>query len=244
MGRPVVFVTPHPDDEVLGFSVQLWRHVAAGRDVHILALTRGIGTRVIDELNGTTVNTNWWKVRHNPALEGYAPLDPAAIGRARMREQQAACAAAGIPASHIHEANLPDDLNVTVDQVKEAIVALADILPPDPGLWATSYLVDGHPTHLAAGQAVRELGREQPTRFRDRRYVVLRTYWNDPRLAQVAETVGGPASAEERDRTINAARAYGAWQPRSGAFAIGNHSTSTLFGLALTDPKVMVHRDS
>jgi LmbE family N-acetylglucosaminyl deacetylase len=237
MGRPVVFVTPHPDDEVLGFSVQLWRHVAAGRDVHILALTRGIGTRVIDELNGTTVNTNWWKVRHNPALEGYAPLDPAAIGRARMREQQAACAAVGIPASHIHEANLPDDLNVTVDQVKAAIIALADTLPPDPGLWATSYVVDGHPTHLAAGQ-------EQPTRFRDRRYVVLRTYWNDPRLAQVAETVGGPASAEERDRTINAARAYGAWQPRSGAFAIGNHSTSTLFGLALTDPKVMVHRDS
>jgi len=111
-------------------------------------------------------------------------------------------------------------------------------------LWATSYLVDGHPTHLAAGQAVRELGREQPTRFRDRRYVVLRTYWNDPRLTQVSETVGGPASAEERDRTINAARAYGTWQPRSGAFAIGNHSTSTLFGLALTDPKVMVHRDS
>ena len=118
MGRPVVFVTPHPDDEVLGFSVQLWRHVAAGRDVHILTLTRGIGTRVIDELNGTTVNTNWWKVRHNPALEGYAPLDPAAIGRARMREQQAACAAVGIPASHIHEANLPDDLNVTVDQAR------------------------------------------------------------------------------------------------------------------------------
>jgi LmbE family N-acetylglucosaminyl deacetylase len=226
----------------LGFSVQLWRHVAAGREVHLLALTRGTATRVRGELNGEVV-PSWWNIRHDPTLEGYAPLDRAAVGRARMREQAAACAAVGIGADRIHDAELQDGA-VTTAQVKATIVALADELDPDTGLWAPSYLVDNHPDHLAAGQAVRALGREQPTRFWDRRYIVLRRYWTDPRLAQVpGEVYATPATSEERRRTINAARCYGAWQPRSGAFAVGHHSTPTLFDAALRDPKALVHKD-
>ena len=170
--------------------MQLWRHVAAGREVHLLALTRGTATRVRGELNGEVIPP-WWNIRHDPSLEGYAPLDPAAVGRARIREQAAACAAVGIGADRIHEAELQDGA-VTTAQVKATIVALADELDPDTGLWAPSYLVDNHPDHLAAGQAVRALGREQPTRFWDRRYIVLRLYWTDPRLAQVPGEVSLP----------------------------------------------------
>ena len=241
-GRPIIFVSPHPDDETLGFNVQLWRHVAASRDVHVLTLTRGTATRVRAELNGETTPV-WWKVRHDPTLEGYAPLSETAVGTARMAEQQAACAAVGIGADRIHDANLQDG-KVTVAQAKAAIIALADRLGADTGLWAPSYLVDNHPDHLAAGQAVQALGREQPTRFWDRRYVVARPYWSDPRLAQIAgEVYASAANATERDRTINALRCYGAWQPQRGAFAIGMHSVPETFTALLAGPKCLVHKD-
>jgi LmbE family N-acetylglucosaminyl deacetylase len=244
VGRPVIFVTPHPDDEVLGFSVQLYRHVAAGREVHVLALTNGSATRVVAELNGEVATPQWWRVRHNPTAEGYTPLTPEQVGTARLAEQRQACACVRVGADRIHHAGLQDG-QVTAGQAKAAILALADQLGPDPGLWAPSFVVDNHPDHLAAGQAVKALGQQQPDRFWDRRYTVHRNYWSDPRLAQVGGgTIATPASTIERDRTINAARCYGAWAPRVGSYAIGQHSTPSLFAFALTNPKVMVHRDT
>lgn len=244
MGRPVIFCVPHPDDEVLGFSIQLYRHVAAGREVHVLALTAGTGTRVTAELNGEVAVPTWWRVRHNPAAEGYAPLTSLQVGEARLAEQRQALACVRIGADRIHFAGLVDG-HVTVAWATAAILELADTLAPDTGLWAPSYLVDNHPDHLAAGQAVRALGQQDPERFWDRRYTVHRNYWGDPRVAQApGRAWAGPASVIERDRTINAARCYGAWAPRAGCYAIGQHSTPSLFAGALTDPRALVHKDA
>ena len=242
-GRPVIFVAPHPDDDILGYSNQLWRHVNAGRNVHILALTKGTATQAIFALNGQA-HSGWLGYTHNPTIEGYSPLTTTDIGVARTKEQVAAMAMLGITVGRIHHANLQDG-QVTVAQAKAAIVGLADQLGPDTGLWSLSYHVDAASDHVNAGRAVRELGREQPTRFYDRRYVVLRPYWNDSRWLQVpGKVISTPIDATERIRTINAARPYGAWQPRSGAFAVGNHSSPSLFAGALTAPETHIHRDS
>jgi len=242
MGRPVIFVVAHPDDETLGFGPQLRRHVVYDRDVHVLLLTRGEATRVREELNGERI-TPWWRVLHNPVVEGYAPLTQTDVGTARLAELVAAVGCMGIPPDRVHEARLPDG-GVTVEAAKAAILELADTLP-DTGLWSHSYLVDNHPDHLAAGQAVRQLGEEQPTRFWDRRYMIEPQYWTDPRISQLPHppSLADAADADERDRTINACRAYGVWQPRSGAFAVGMHSVDRVFAAMQARPAAMVHRD-
>jgi LmbE family N-acetylglucosaminyl deacetylase len=241
-GRPVIFVAPHPDDDILGFSNQLWRHVAAGRNIHILALTRGTATQAIFALNGQAPS-GWLGYTHSPIIEGYSPLTTTDIGVARTNEQVAAMAMLGITVGRIHHADLQDG-QVTVAQAKAAIVGLADQLGPDTGLWSLSYHVDVASDHLHAGEAVRQLGREQPARFYDRRYVVLRPYWNDPKWLEVpGRAVSPPLNETERIRTINAARPYGAWQPRSGAFAVANHSSPSLLAGALTSPETHIHRD-
>src|SRR5690242_6674599 len=51
-GRPWILVAPHPDDETLGAGVLVAEHYAAGRDVHILLLTRGTSSVARLQING------------------------------------------------------------------------------------------------------------------------------------------------------------------------------------------------
>src|SRR4029453_4981728 len=69
-----VFFAPHPDDETLGMGVAVANHVAAGRQVRVVAVTGGGASATRLNLNGSDV-APWWGVPHNPAQEGYAPLD-------------------------------------------------------------------------------------------------------------------------------------------------------------------------
>lgn len=239
-GRPALFVIPHPDDETLAAGVVLAEHVAAGRDVHILLLSRGEKSAVLDVLNGTKTS-GWWGVPHDPAVEGYAPLTETTFGAARQRELIAAMGALGIPADRLHEAGLPNE-GVTIATAKAAIIAAADIIGGDVGLWAPSHTVDNHPDHLAAGQAVQQLGVDDPTRWWDRRYYVLPSYWADSRLSQVQWWWDNPANATITARARNACRVYGSWQPRAGVFACGYQSVPAMFSQIDTTPKCLVHK--
>jgi LmbE family N-acetylglucosaminyl deacetylase len=240
-GRSIIFISPHPDDETLAMGAAIAQHLAAGRQVHALALTAGTATRVRGELNGDAI-APWWGVRHDPAAEGYAPLTTAAIGQARLREWHAALDQLGVPQANRHEAGLQDGA-VTVEGAMAAIRAVADGLP-NTGLWTTSWVADRHPDHLAAGQAVRRLGQLDPIRWWDRRYTVLPTYWADPiRYPAPGRAWLLPADTTQRRKAINACRCYGAWQPRSGAYAVGMHSVDALFTKVMADPRCMVHRD-
>jgi LmbE family N-acetylglucosaminyl deacetylase len=253
MGRSIVFVAGHPDDETLGAGVAIAEHVAAGRDVHVLLLTRGTASATLGQLNGTSTSS-WWGVAHNPAQEGYEPLTADDLGAARVREFRAALAVLGVASDHIHEATDAEgnpllDGQVSLDDAKYAIHALASTLPTTEGvvgLWAPSYVVDNSSDHLAAGMAVRQLGIEQPTVYSDRRYYVLPMYWSDPRLSQVpGKYIDSPTDAVIRQKTINALRSYGAWQPEGGAFAVGYHSVyASAFAPVLADVHGLVHKDA
>lgn len=237
MSRPWILVVPHPDDETLSAGVVYADHVAAGRDVHVLLLTRGTGSTARLQLNGDR-SSNWWGVVHDPAADGYAPLTPEAFGSARVDELTTSMRCLG--GGQLHEAGLTDG-SVTVAQVKAAIADVVAQVAPGAGVYAPTWLADENPDHLAAGQAVRELAAEQPSLYGDCRWYVLPRFWDDPRLAQVATYWYNPPSPAIAARARNACRAYGAWHPPQ-SYAIGYHSVSDIFALVDTHPRSLLHK--
>jgi LmbE family N-acetylglucosaminyl deacetylase len=210
---PALFVACHPDDQTLTMGVDILRH--ARQDVHVLLLTKGEASGVINRLNGTSSNPSvWWGVHHDPAAEGYAPLSLADFTAARMREAGNAIRLLGDGIT-VHEGGLIDGQVTRVD-AEAAILAVCDAIAPGVPvrLKAYGHTVDDHADHLAAGAAVHALGQADPVRFSDQRYYVLGSYWDDRRLSQVDRPVFvNPADAEMAARAVNARRAYGAWSP-------------------------------
>ncbi len=237
---PALFVCAHPDDELLAMGVAVAEHVAFGRDTHILWLTDGPGTAARAALNGDTISP-WWGVRHDPVAEGYAFLSETDVAEARVREGVNAVNALASPgAVTIHRAGLRAYPQADAEA---AIVAVADLIAPGAPvqLKTHSWLVDNHPDHLAAGNAVKHLAASQPGRFGAPRYYVLSTYWSDARLSQVADTFDLPTDSTIAARVRNACRAYGAWAPQQGMFAVGYHSVPGLLDTAAATPKCKVH---
>lgn len=239
-----LFVAAHPDDEILAMSTALAEHLQAGQDVHVLWMTDGEATGVINPLNGVGTNA-WWGVQHVPAAEGYATLTSTDIAAARIAESTTAvrCLSAGLPGTlTLHRAQLPDG-GVTAAVAQAAILAVADVIAPGAPvrLKGHSQIVDNHPDHLAVGQALVALSNADPARFGDRRHYILPGYWSDSRLSQVAEAWDTPADSGITARVRNAIRAYGAWSPAAGSYAIGYHSTAAWFDQLDATPKCMFH---
>ena len=126
---PVVVVAPHPDDEVLGAGGVLAATAGDGREVTVLALTRGEGS--------------------HPGSPTLAPVELAARRRGERRD---ALAVLGHPQAGIVELDLPDG-GVTDHEraVREAVAALLDEAP-DASVLAPRR-GDGHPDHDAAARA-------------------------------------------------------------------------------------------
>jgi LmbE family N-acetylglucosaminyl deacetylase len=242
VGRPWIFVVPHPDDETLGAGATIADYVAAGAEVHVLLLTRGTMSAVLDQLNGTTETGSWWGgVTHDPALEGYRPLTRTKLGDARYSEFVSALGALGVGPDRIHEASFQSQA-LTVNDVKAAIRKVSTKVSAEVGLWAPSYVVDNHTDHVASGNAVRELCVEDPATFQDPYYYVLPAYWTDSRLSATGHMWDLPGNVITSARVRNACKAYSAWQPTSGAFAIGYHSVASMFAQVEAVPRVMYHR--
>lgn len=254
MTSPALFVAAHPDDETLAMGVAIAEHVAAGQDVHVLLMTDGDGSDVIDILNGGATS-GWWGLTHSPAAEGYAPLTPATIAAARVEEAQTAlrCLSAGLPGTlTLHRAQMPDgyagttaaSLAAAVPAARAAIEAVCDVIAPGGAvrLKGHSPIVDNHRDHLAVGQALTSMRSADPARYGDQRYYVEPPYWSDTRLSQVTESWDTPTNADIRARAVNACRAYGAWAPGAGRYAIGWHSVySSFFAPLLANVRCMVH---
>lgn len=243
-----LFIAAHPDDETLAMGVAIVEHVAAGQDVHLLWLTRGTASSVLAELNGTSTNPDpWWGLEHVPADEGYTPLTAEQLGQARIAEATTAarCLASGLPGTlALHEAGLVDG-SVTQADAYDAILAVCDTIAPGAQVRLKAHTwvpqLDNHKDHIAAGAAVKQLGDEQPNRFADRRYYLLPAYWTDPDLSLVTEVWDLPSDAGIAARAVNACRAYGAWAPEVGRFAVGHHSTFGYFSTVMAGPRCLFH---
>lgn len=246
MTAPALFIGAHPDDIVIMAGVAFAEHLMAtpSQDISALTLTAGTASGILNVLNGAGISS-WWGVQHNPAQEGYPPVTVAQFGDARVAENTAALRELGLGYPGmlaIHQDSLPDGA-VTSAAAYTSILAVCDTIAPGAPvrLKPHTWLVDNHPDHLAAGLAVKQLKVDFPARFSDVRYYVEQPYWTDSRLSQVSEGFDTPANAGITTRFVNAVRCFGAWQPASGAFAVGQHSVPGIFATLLATPKSMVH---
>lgn len=237
---PAIFVSAHPDDETIMSGVALAEHAAAGQDVHVLMLTAGGASGVINMLNATGNPSAWWGVPHNPAAEGYSTLSVIDFENARLTESRTAVKCLATPGSVTYHLGGLLDGQVTVAGAQAKIVALADQLAPGAPvrIKTHTWLVDNHPDHLAAGQAAKNLSADP--RFADVRYYIEPPYWSDSRLSQVSTSWDMPTDSTIANRVKNACRAYGAWDPPR-TFAIGYHSVASDFGTLTATPKSLFH---
>lgn len=238
-GRPVVFYSPHQDDETLFMGQVIAHHALAGREVHVVLCSNGASSGARAEINGEVSDGTYWKGYHYPAREGYTPLSLDTFSEARTREFVAACAQLGVPASRVHlgradapaatSPDLPDTISTSwATQVMQSWAdEFAALGWPSVGHY-TMWTGDDHPDHAALGGALATLHDQDDDHFGDVRWLVK------PEQASAAgASVYGLPSGQAAEIVQMARRAgwcYRAWQPAAGCFATGYHSVSYLSG--------------
>jgi LmbE family N-acetylglucosaminyl deacetylase len=237
-GRPIVFYTPHQDDETLFMGQVIAHHALAGREVHVVLVSTGATSGARQEINGTVPDPTHWGGYHYPEREGYEPLSLVDFGLARTRELLAACAQLGVPATRVHLGRADDpapssDLlpdSITVGWAEQVVTSWAehfDARGVEQAGHYTMHWADPHADHAALGQATRNLRADDPARYGDTRWLVK---------PEQATALGAPAyplpaavAPTVKAMTRRAGWCYRAWQPASGAFAIGYHSVGTQY---------------
>jgi hypothetical protein len=230
---PAVFFVPHQDDETLSMGAQILRHVAAGRQVHVVFLSDGQLSQAYDTLMGGR-ECVWHNRVHDPAAEGYAGLTRTQFGYARDKEARIACTELGVAVANIHQERLP---LVDVATATEVMLKYAHLLR----LGSSAYTMspwetesgEGNTEHGDMGVALRKLG-ESGVIEAALRYQVYSQYADSPLWpAGLIRNVGTPA---ERPAWDAAAGPYRYWDPRGGRYAIGYHSAGPAFRRLLSGP--------
>lgn len=231
-GRNIYFFEPHQDDGCLFMAQVAAHHMLAGRNVHVVLMSNGSTSMARDELNGVLSDPTWWGGKHEPEREGYEPLSAYEFGLARTREFRASWRALGVPDDRMHfgmdldsSALLPTE--ITKEYASEVIKYFVDKDIAEgldnPSLY-TMWWNDAHADHAACGKALKTHRLNSGADYADSRWLVK------PEQAEAAgAAIYAPPSAMLSEIKLlqkRAAWAYGAWQPESGAFAIGMHSVA------------------
>lgn len=227
--QKVLWVFAHPDDETIAAGLSLRQHLEGGKECHLLACTRGEDSGVFYQLNGTQ-SSSWWLMPYVPADLGYPLFTRDTFGAARIAETVTAMKVIASGLSNpvvVHEAQIPSG-TVTKAAVMAAVQAVYDeICVPGEALWIKSHsdTYEAQPDHLAIGQATRQLAADQPAVFGNLRQYVLPPHWTDtPVAGKPMGTINPAAGTYQSAATLNAARAFDAWNPSGGSFAIGKQS--------------------
>lgn len=233
-GRRVYVFEPHQDDAALFMAQMAAHHVLAGREVHAVLMSNGSSSGARAEINGTAVDNGWWGTPpHNPAREGYAPLDLTEFGLARTREWQQSWIQLGVPLErqHLGMDLASSDLlptNITTAYATE-VMRYFHQRDREEGLagpsMKTMWWNDIASDHANCGTALRNLKLTDPD-FADAQWMV-RTEQHGDAGAQYA--VPANLIAEVRQMQKRAAWPYQAWAPEHGMFAAGRHSVPDLF---------------
>lgn len=235
MAVPAVFISPHQDDSLLSMSVDILRHLAAGRPTHVYLVTDGGNTGARWAINGynsdtsTPVISSYWGSRHDPAIEGYAPLSWADIYDARDKEFKTECGALGVPPENVH---IIRTATRTVAGFKAVLADIASQYPSNTD-YKTNSPIDTHSEHRVIAQALWELWEDG--------VIIGARFWLS-RLDIMNGVTGGSyltgvTTATELLKIKQATHAYKAWNPAAGSFAVGYHSVPTQFEALLADPK-------
>jgi LmbE family N-acetylglucosaminyl deacetylase len=227
-----IFYSPHQDDETLSMSVDILNHLVAGREVIVVLYTTGGGSFVQDVLNGNGSSAYWGS--HNPYMEGYSPLTDNDFSEARNREFRSALGQLGVKPENIHLRAVDANGGIlNKDSVKALIQEYS--VTYGPASHKTMSYYDSSLSHAYSGQALLELYNEGA--LSDARFYIARSDWSLSRPGSVYS-----ATTAQKDKIKKAARVYEAWNPVSGAFAIGYHSVYAQFNQYLANPQNKIHK--
>lgn len=233
-GRNVYVFEPHQDDGALFTAQMAAHHVLAGRTVHVVLMSNGNNSSARTEINGTTTDPGWWGTpNHDPAREGYAPLNLTDFGLARTREWRQAWIQLGVPPERQHFGMglassdlLPSNISIAYAtevmqywQQQDHTAGLPN--PSFKTMWWGDTTVD----HANCGAALRTLRLTDPD-FADSQWMV-RTEQHGVTGSQ-QYVVPAAMLAEVRSMQERSGWCYGAWAPEAGMYAIGRHSVADL----------------
>lgn len=247
-----IFYAPHPDDETLSMGLAMVAYMASGFDVHLVSMTRGGSGGPLGSFNGDNP-CNWadHPYTHNPDREGYSAVTSTTLGASRLLEARAALGAmatvtpsAGSSLGGVfhHEGGLPDGFGTTSPTaVADAQAVIADYVAEYPNSFHyTMSETDDHPDHAACGAALRNL-KNVDTSLANARFFVSRLYWasSQPNGQYPADVAAMPNLAwysagtrkSEFDSILRnrVQKAFSAWAPAAGAYAIGFHQVAGQF---------------
>jgi len=233
-GRRVYVFEPHQDDAALFMAQMIAHHVLAGREVHAVLMSNGNTSGARAEINGTVVDNGWWGTpAHNPAREGYEPLDLTEFGLARTREWRQSWIQLGVPPERQHFGMGLASSDLLPDEITAAYAT--DVMrywmqhDLDAGLAApsmkTMWWGDIATDHASCGSALRTLKLTDPA-FADAQWMVRTEQHGDTGMQYPVPT---GMLAEVRKMQERSAWPYQAWAPESGMYAAGRHSVPGLF---------------
>jgi LmbE family N-acetylglucosaminyl deacetylase len=234
-GLPIVFYTPHQDDETLFMGQVITHHAMVGREVHVVLCSNGSTSNVTNEINGLIGDTNFWGGPHWPAREGYPPMTTVEMGLHRTEELIAACGQLGVPRERVHlgradveyadSSELPNA--ITVGWATQVMESWQDHFA-DRGVVShyTMWWGDNHPDHAALGQALHNLRTADPTTWTAGRWLVK----PEQAVAAAASLYIVPAELSEMVKWLglHAGWCYRAWLPPL-AYALGYHSVGNTY---------------
>lgn len=235
MSTPALFFCAHQDDEVLQFSVDILRHIAAGRPTYAILYSTGVGSSAHGMINGTAPS-GWWGGTHSPAVEGYQPLTDETFAAARTREFRSSLGQLGVPAANI----ILDPLD-NVDVTKANMIAYFRRYAAQFGVasFKTHSYYDLSSHHAIGGEALRDL--------------VLSGEISDGRfyLSRANMMAGGTtgkltsvATSAEMTKISRAIKCYYAWNPAAESYAVGAHSVPTQWTHFQGSPALRYHTAS
>ncbi|MGG3467853.1 cell wall-binding repeat-containing protein [Neobacillus pocheonensis] len=238
--RPILYIVPHQDDEILTFGVDIRNELSRGRQVHLILLTRGEDSGARNILNGEVYCWIHDKF-HDPVKEGYkaGTLTPDEFADARTDEYLRASKALGVPESNIHMQFIPNGqfyssaIRKVIDQYLAAY--------PNADVRTMSWF-DEHSAHALIGRTVQDMQAEGVLQRYQAKYLVSintdRFYKTPKPMVTIMNRLGNSNDVQYLRNAINE---YKRFDPKNGYYAVGYHSVQVQFDSLWNDPYVNSH---
>jgi N-acetylmuramoyl-L-alanine amidase len=252
--RPILYIVPHQDDEILSYGVDIRNELSRGRQVHLILLTRGEDSGSRDIVNGKYDNESYYsnlagkqvycqihQIYHNPIRENYRGgyLTTNEFANARTEEYYRALTALGVPVNKIHTEFIPlgQYYGTAIKVIIEKYLATypnADVRTFSP--------IDYHNAHALLGKVVKGMENDRIIQRYQAKYFI--SIYTD-RFSAVKKPMDIVLNRIENQGDYqylkNAIATYKRFDPHNGYYAIGYHSVTSQFESLLKDPYVNSH---
>ncbi|AYA78041.1 hypothetical protein DOE78_23035 [Bacillus sp. Y1] len=252
--RPIIYLVPHQDDEILSFGVDIRNELSKGRDVHLVLLTAGEESGARDILNGALdfessppylagqrVYCQVHGRYHDPVKEGYmhGPLSPGEFANARTDEYVRASKALGVPPQNIHTDFISRG-SYDGTSVKNILQKYLTTYP-NAEVRTMSWF-DYHSAHALLGRTIKGM-QEDGLLARYQAKFLLSIYTD--RFYNVKapmETIRVDLiNTNDKNYMVNAINEYKRFEPRNGIYGVGYHSVSSQFDSLAKNTYTKIH---